>query len=499
MNSFDNSSPSDSLVPVSTGTGNSANSSTPSWLEQIRAIGSVVCGKLNYQEDRILNTELIGQDTSKIIHNRIVPWAHSVNDRLSSLYDGLSLIYLNLPSHLDSFRMDLDSLGLHLKDAVDSQLQLQNYVRTSLPQEIYDSFHQDTLTLIDNRTSDIFLQLSSFEQRLPAFLTLKSDFTMFMEETRLAIQAVKGDIEDLQFAEPHNTPLQESSPEDKIKTLVDQKFGEFQTLLEQKIQIITDMVNHSQPSQIPTPASDTFIQKLNEDVILIEKKISLLESRFEKLERLNCIAKLKKTKTKLKKEIQDLKSEVSKINEKLDCDMPQLPSFISLNTKLLFLEEERVKEKAAQEETQKIHQLLEEFKKLKLIFDSQQMEFLNLKNKISEEYSKLRKFNYSEHTPKDDTIDKIPFGDLIREGEPQIEETFQATQKYSPSILTTNHKEWKNMPKNKFFRRKYPRTAKLIIYVQKDWSTRAKAKFIREEVNNFLNSGRSHHCSCSRI
>jgi len=45
----------------------------PECLTQVRAIGAVVCEKMNSQEDRILASESASNDLSNFIKNHIIP------------------------------------------------------------------------------------------------------------------------------------------------------------------------------------------------------------------------------------------------------------------------------------------------------------------------------------------------------------------------------------------------------------------------------------------
>ena len=86
------------------------NDVSPIWFGQTKSIGSVVCPKINSQEDRINLNELRGQDLTSIIHNNIIPWASHVNESLSSFREGLSLIYNNTPGYLNSMKDHIQQL-----------------------------------------------------------------------------------------------------------------------------------------------------------------------------------------------------------------------------------------------------------------------------------------------------------------------------------------------------------------------------------------------------
>jgi len=257
----------------------------PEWLTQVRAIGAVVCEKMNSQEDRILASESISNDLSNFIKNHIIPWAHSVNDRLSFLRDGLSLIYENLPNHLSSMDNQLNNITLSLSQNSTSLAHLQNYIQHTLSTEIFNTLRSQVQNLVNEKLLEISTENVNFQQQLLQNVSFNSEW---IENVTKDLKQARKDIEDLQFSEPSNPVVLESSLEDKLKDLVDQKLEKLQIVLEEKFNQFNSKTNSLQNeisnlNNIITLTEENFYKWMGADRDMFNEKLSSFNNRFEEM------------------------------------------------------------------------------------------------------------------------------------------------------------------------------------------------------------------------
>lgn len=201
----------------------------PLWLEQVRNIGSVVCNRMDAHEDRIIASESREHDLSSLIHNQVIPWAQSINNRVFTLSDSLSLLYENLPTYL----MDLSSQLTILNDNLTNEARLRSAIQESLQQLVsashFESFRSQTLDSLNQRFSELISNKSldlAYDDFIP-----KSDFLQLKDAVETELQQIKGDLEDLTFADP-NPIILDNSLLERINNLIEPRIKSFQAVLE---------------------------------------------------------------------------------------------------------------------------------------------------------------------------------------------------------------------------------------------------------------------------
>ena len=243
----------------------SPTTNIPNWLEQVRAIGAVVCTKMSSQDDRISLAEVKGIDLSNLIHNNIIPWAAQTNDKLASLKEGLALMYQNMPSYLTSLNDQIQNLSDELIKESSSRLNLQEYLQNTFPHEFKDLILNQTHKLIDEKIS---------AQNVQFDITANPKFLEYKGIVDNELHCIKAGMEDLLFMEPPTPPLTlESSIQDEIKNSI---FEKIENSLHDEIKtLISNSLENSLRTQIDNLISEKIeLFQNNLDQRLIQLNIS---------------------------------------------------------------------------------------------------------------------------------------------------------------------------------------------------------------------------------